>query len=662
MDSLSLQLNLGLLLAPARKDFEYWRAIIGPLLTLPKVPTSHLEAVAEDHGIPFGTIKTKYYAARNKGLGALINRSLAGPKWWNARKGLIKISDSDKELVKKYCENNNRSSRQACKDLLADWQCGKIKTRTPIDPETGFPVGWSLRNLDRFKPTKHQLKAARIGTAAASSHRRLVYTTRKSLYVGSHYMLDDMWHNFNVNTFAERQSGRPLELFSHDLYSARKVRWGIRVRTKRQDGKANHLTESMTRMILAATLFLDGYSPRGTVLVAEHGTAAIREKIEQDLHDLSNGLLTISRSGMQGAKAHAGQYGGIVRGNPRHKASLESSNNRVQNAFAALPGQTGKDYQHQPEQLPALLRHNDQLLEASALLSPESAALLQYPLLELNQFLGVAHELYRRIECDPVHNLEGWVECGHVVQELLLGGQWIDQRNILSDPAQSQLALALISAGQLQSRPRRMSRREVWDMGCKELVRLPGFGVCAILGDDLSRERKTRSGMFEFEDHEVGPGTHRYSAIATGPQGERIVLADRERYETFVNPFAPDTLFVRSASGSYIGECERIAAPCRTDTEGLLRMVGAAAKAEAEALEDLRKRHAPEARAKAAMHRHNADVLAGRPVTPEQRDAARRERDAIDAVTDSDREALFACDSPHDPSDASDPSDLSSIL
>src|SRR5713101_1561972 len=199
---------------------------------------------------------------------------------------------------------------------------------------------------------------------------------------------------------------------------------------------------------------------------------------------------------MEGAAAHAGQYPGIARGNFRFKASLESSNNLVHNTFGALPGQTGKDRNHCPEQMNdsgpkfdkdrnligegGLKWENENLLAARNYLSPERAALLQFPILELNQFMQVATELYAAIENDPDHDLEGWIESGHVTQEILLGGQWIDQKALTQNVGQAELALELIRAGALQTRPRKLTRAEVWRAGAVELVRIPGHGVCAI--------------------------------------------------------------------------------------------------------------------------------------------------------------------------------------
>jgi len=628
--------------AAARNDFEFWRSRLEPLLSSTESGIcAKLRVIAISTNTPIKTVLRKYYAAKKAGIFALIDKRLAGPRWWK-RTEQKSLSDFDKELVRLYCEKNQRSSRSAVKALRRHFTQGKVRTETPINPETGFPYGWSVDNLLRFAPTKFELKATRIGRSAAAAHRALVYTTRKGLWVGSHYMFDDMWHNFEINSFAEKQAGRPLELFSHDLCAAKKIRWGVRVRTMREDGTHRQLTESMTRYILAATLYLDGYSTRGTVCVEEAGTARLtRGSIERDLYDMSNGLITIDGGGMQGASAHAGQYPGISRGNFKFKASLESGNNLTQNVFGAIPGQTGKDRDHCPEEHAALMRNNADLLAAMNYLSPERAALLAFPILELNQFMQVAAELYRAIDEDPDHDLEGWIESGYVKQELLLGGQWIEQTKLLTDAAQSALALELIRAGQLKTRPRKMTRGEVWRAGAGELVRIPGEGVCAILGDDLAIERKVRSNRFEFEDDEVGPGVHRYESLAVTPQGEQLRLRDGEKYQTFVNPFAPEMIFVRRANGSYIGECRRIEKPCRGDVEAVHRLCGVRAKEEAELLAPIRARHLADARQKMSRHARNAAVLRGEPLTIEERSRAAALRDEQRNLTDEDRNAAI---------------------
>ncbi len=565
------------------------------------------------------------------------------------------------EFWKTLCEENKRKSEPASRELIRGWRTGYImrrgkkvkldsipgyKERPEAAPGKDHPTGWSYRNLLRHAPTRFEIVAARIGADAAAAHRPLVYTGRKGLWVASHYMFDDLWHDLFVNTFVEKQHGRPLELFSHDLCSARKVRWGIRVRTRKEDGSYQGLAERMTRMILTATLFLDGYSLRGTVLVAEHGTAAIpgatyerdreiiREGLDLMLWEASGGLITVERSGMQGAAAAAGQYSGISKGNPRRKASLESSNYLVHNEFAALPALTGKDVATRPEELHGLLKHNAALLAAYDQLSPSRRERLDFPMLEVNQFLEVAQDIYANIENYTEHDLVDWEECGHVVNEFLFDNRWVDQRAIMNlEPEVRAMFETLIESGKVQTRPRRMSRREVWDAGAGELVKLSGFGVVAILGEDLGVERKMRDGMFQFADAEVGPGIHRFYSRAIDAYGAQIELPEGA-YKTFVNPFAPDTLFVCDLKGGYIGECSRTRRAQNDDPQAVARACGAAEGREAEMLEPFRKRGMDAAREKLARHKNNARVVGDAPITPEEKEVKRREPEVRAASND----------------------------
>lgn len=633
-------LELRTLPKAARDDLNFWRKHLEPLLLLKRGVVHELARIARDTDTGKTTVTRKYYALKDRGIVGLIDRRLAGPRWWKQSAETMVLPLSDKALVKLYCEQNDRSTRAAVKQLRADWRKGLVQTTQPRDERTGYPRGWSIDNLSRYAPDSYELLAARKGTAPAASARRLVYTTRAELWVGSHYMFDDMWHDFFVNSFAEKQAGRPLELFSHDLFSARKCRWGIRVRTRKDDGSMHGLTAAMTRQIIAATYYLDGYSPRGTVNVVEHGAAGIGEDVARALHEHSGGLITISESGMQGAAAHAGQYEGVRRGNPRHKASLESSNNLTHNVFAHLPGQTGFSRDDRPEQLGALLTENDRWLKLYDRLSPAHKALVQFPILELTQFMAVAHELYAQIECDPDHDLEGWIAAQNVTQEVLLGGQWMDQRVLMNGtPDEQELALMMIGQGKLQTRPRRMTRREVWERGAGELLKLSGAGVVAILGEDLARKNPERvqHGMIEFEDAEVGPGVFRFEAIVFDPWGRRERLSEGERYRVFINPFAPERLFVCDARGAYLGEARRIADPSRANQEAVYRTMGAVAHEATERLQGVRERHEGEAQVKAERERINTALETGAPITAAERTTARqtqREEQRLDTLAD----------------------------
>ena len=165
-------------------------------------------------------------------------------------------------------------------------------------------------------------------------------------------------------------------------------------------------------------------------------------------------------------------------------------------------------------------------------------------------------------------------------------------------------------------------------------MKITGEGVCAILGDDLAVPRRVQNNRFEFTDAEVGPGLHRFDSIAFNFYGEALQLRDTEIYETFVNPFAPDTLFVRRADGSYIGECRRMDKPCRGDAEAVQRACGEAARREKELLLPMRNRHIAEAREKARRHNHNADVLSGKPITMADRMQAIADKERVTSINE----------------------------
>ena len=532
------------------------------------------------------------------------------------------------EHLQQCVDANTRSIETALKKIRRDWTYGlhipgygtwkqwykRTHPGRPL-PSTvpAHPVGWTTRNLRRKLDTsKFRRAATTTGRIAATKHRPTVLTTRAGCWVHSHLMWDDVWHDHFVNSFAEKQAGRPLELFSHDYFSARKVRYGLRVRTEGDNGKMQGLTAQMMRMIVAATYYLDGYSPRGTINVAEHGTAAFSEDMERTLFDATGGLVTVTRSGLLGDPAHLGQYNGRRIGNPRFKASLESSNNLVHNLLADLPGQTGPSKERRPEQLDGLLRYNKRLLAALQQLPPERAALLQFPLLEQTQFMHVLSDIYRFLETDTDHNLEGWIDCGHVTQEMHLLGQWWTQDALLTLPTeQQQLAIALLNQGQLQARPRKLSRLEVWQRGSADLIRITGPTVCELLGPTFAAERKVISHQISFRDKDLGPGDHKFDALIIDPEGRTVSLKDGETYLTTANPFAPDQLFIKDAKGRFLGTAPRITRASRADLDAVTRAIGAAAKKETTLLEPLRHRQMKTTREKLALHQHNTQVIEG---------------------------------------------------
>jgi hypothetical protein len=583
-----------------RAEILQWEQRLAPIANGPKRGrVQALELLARQLEIPFKTVLKKFYAYKKDGLGGLVDRRKGGRKFWKTRKQR-ELSAEDKQIVKTWCEKYQRSSRTAIHDLRAAWRRGEVRTSTPIDPRTGYPVGWSERTLYRHAPTDYELAAARLGRGAAAAYRPLVYTTRRGLYVGQYYLFDDLWHDHEVNLLETQQSGRPLEFHGLDLASAYKMCWGIKMR-REVDGKNQSLNEREFRFLLAGFLFTTGFNPRGTTLILENATTNISELIERLLFDATGGAIKTQRGAMDGAAAHAGQYAGRAKGNYRFKAALESLGNLIHNRMSYLPAQVGKDRQHSPEQLHGLNKYNDALLVALSQLPPERAKWLLWPKCTLTQFQLVAAEIYARINARTEHKLEGWDE------------NYVPCRET--------------------GRMRRMSPLEVWRPGTRALQPLDEATVAAIIGTDGGKERSIHRGMFELTDRELSGDIQRYDATALPPRG---------KFLTVINPFQPDSLWCYDAKGNFVRRCERIHTPCRGDEEAVQRQMGRAAAQEKALLAPMQTRHLAEARERVALKKHNARVMdLSRPFTEEEKADRLMRIAAQRSVTAEDEAALI---------------------
>jgi hypothetical protein len=564
--------------ADERSAVQRW----GRELAMVKPPVgAALVRVARVFGASYATARRKYDAWRRQGEAGLVNQVRAPRQ---------ALAPELVEHFKSMCERSQRKCRPAYRRLVTAFLAGEELPGVPMEAlRDRLPEGWSYRNFMRFKPTAYELAATRVGRSAAANFRPLVFTTRRNLWVGSHYLFDDIWHDHFCNCLDSRKTGRPLEFHALDLFSACKFAWGMRLRLEQADGRMGGLTEENMRFLLAYVLGAYGYNPeRGTVLVVEHGTAAIREDLEELLGRISGGKITVSRSGIEGDPAIVGQYAGRGKGNFRFKAALESLGNLIHNELDHLPAQTGMDTGRRPEGTHGLLKYNDALLAAVAALPAERAAMLRWPVLEFRQFQGIAGQIYERINRRTEHRLEGWEG--------------------MAVPAEGSRFNEQGASGLVM---RRLSPREVFDCGRRGLVPLPEESLALILRHDLGIERRVgQNHMIEVHAKEFGTDPARFLALG---------LAPGEKFLTVLNPFRPDRLFLFDAQGCFKGCASRWNMPCKSDIEAVNRQCGQAAKAEAMLLEPVRRRGLALTRERAELHAHNAQVLAGAPLNETER-------------------------------------------
>ncbi len=627
-----------------RQETDLWQEVMSSVCAAPR-PLREIAVQARRlaglRGFGKKNIINKYYAfKRTRSWRVFVNRSKLSRKE-------VSLPEEFIEHWKALCERNQRKSRPAWRGLINAWRHGAEIPGYPVRPPAGIggvPDGWGYRNLMRCAPTPFELAAARIGRSAAAGCRPLVFTTRVGLAPGQFLVFDDLEHDVKVNFLGvNRKAMRPLELCCLDLFSGCKIAWGMKP-TIEDDGIKQKLKEHEMRFLLAYVLTRVGYRPEGTTLMAEHGTAAIREDVEKIICDASDGAITVARSGIEGAAALV--YEGRGKGHSRFKAALESHHNLAHNELAAAEGQMGKDRDHSPEELHGRETHNNMLMKAISFLPPERAMLLRMPFWEFNVFMRFAGEVYEKINARDWHELEGWVESGLIAHEFRLGDDspWMRAERLLAAPESERQAIATLIQRPGWSRIRKLSPAEVWDGGRGRLAQLPGYLAPQIIGQENGVERKVgKNGLFEFEDRNLGPGTFRYLARAHKPDGTDEDLAAEETLLTFCNPFDPGVLHVcraGSGRGAYIGCCKRWESVTRTDLDTLHRQMGAAAAEETRRLLPFRARHQEEMRRRTADAKWNTAVLTGKPVTVAEKE--RQNEIARTAVSAEEKQAATA--------------------
>ena len=649
-----------------RQDIELMMEVIGRIDAARNVSIGIAEEAARcSHikGMTPGSLRRKYYAVKKRGWQALINKSKVGRK--NAALAIG-------EHFKTYCQENQRSSKEAYRQMLHDFRGGKYfedvgtwvdlwKEQHPnkmppvVCPHRWTPKGWTYENLMRSCGlTAYEVSASRIGRGAARDFIPSVYSSRQGSPVGSLYQFDDMWHDVRVNFGANRAAQRLIELACLDVASASRIAYGMKPRREDLDtGKLRNLTEVDMRMLLAHVLINIGYHPDGCKLVVEHGTAAVASEFEEQLKRLSGGAITIQRSGIISEQIHAGLFFGQPRGNFKLKASLESQHALMHTAAASLPGQIGMNRANSPEQIYGMQQYNNQLIKAAAAMSPERAKLLRYPFLDFSQYCSAIAELYERLDWRTEHNLEGWKESGYIATEFRVSTQfdeWLPMDKLFAFPPAEQAAFdALIRSNPEEyARCRLLSPREVWNAGKPALVRLPKSCMPMILGARLGIVRPVQSdGLITFQNAEYGPGEFRYLArdVQT-PDGFITHLQPGRDYLLHINPFCVDECFVSDKdSEAFIGLARRWQTVGKNNTEALNHQVGKQMRIESELRVPLARRGQKLIAAKAEMHDHNARVMRGEPITDAELDAHNRIKSAkgdLDDIYQAPAERLEA--------------------
>ncbi len=577
------------------------------------------------------TVRRKFYAMRNSGdWRSLINGAKVPDEAARVPAAIV-------EEYARRCDGNQRKSRPAHRALIREWQRGELAHLPwPELGERGLPRGCSYDNLMRRLRASgrrsFELSAMRDGLGAAlGEFGPKVLTTRVGLWVGSHYIPDDVKRDIQV-LMLRGQEACIQELGVLDLYSGDRFAVHRRPQFERPDGTKDSLKEREMRFLFAHIFRNIGYSPRGTEIPAEKGTAAVRAALARFFHEHSGGKITVREPGIIGRTQAIAGYWGRGGGNPRHKARLEAHHNLLHNEAAHLPAPTGHD-RNPPEWLHGIRAITGDVIKALVNGDAKRAQLMIAPMLEYWQACALLREIDDLIAWRTDHELEGWIECGHTLVEWrrdVLGDEWLSAEQFLALPEahQHQLTAAATMMPSLR-RARKLAPREVFGAGMRELVTLPDAVIALMfcdrnLGDDLRRPKQlTADGVIELQDADIAPEPMIFEGTLIAPDGGSYRLAEGTKYGVVASHFDTAALWVYGPRGEFLGTAARRYRSSPLDAPGIQRQLGQRAHEITTLLTPLRDRHAGAAAEIEAIAEHNAAVIAGD--TPAER-AARKER------------------------------------
>jgi hypothetical protein len=598
-----------------------------------------LAALAMRFNLSTKQARRKYDDYKKHGLKGLVNCSraaisraalLSGSGQECPRSAMAKNSEFV-AYAKMLAENNQRKTAPAWRKFCKAWHRGEmIPGLDNALPRHELPAGCGYDNFLRLVNDAFAQEATRHGLSSArGKYGPMNFTTRANLWYGSHYPIDDVWHDNFVVFGHERSSQvvRVLQLGGMDVFSGAYIAWGCKPRVAREDGTMDGLKEKYARLIVCKILFLEGYSPRGTEFLAEHGTAAVSEFLEKIMRRYA-GLLpgtdkatvSVRRAGITGEEQAVLGWTGQGKGNPRHKSWLECFHALVHNELAALPAQAGMDRDALPEYTNAMLSADTETLKCMAVLAqkdPVAAARMKLRLPHYHaDFLPLLMDVYRELNDRHWHELEGWDKIpGNRIVEYRTApasDHWLSDADFSLLPPESQnLIVSLAKADPRYLQSRRLSPSEVRrrELTRSPLIKFPAFVIAEMLGPDFGRELEVKGAYFRpFSDEELSPEPMRYESVVVNAEGREEQLKD-DKYWTLINPFDTSVIFVHDAARRFLGTARIAGRADLADAEQIKAGMGRVAHRMAEMKKPILARHATEVKAETSRRAHNAGII-----------------------------------------------------
>ena len=555
---------------------------------------------------------------------------------------------------KTYCERNRNSGgcHAAYWDMLRDLRAGDkvfsfgtwrdvwraqhpYEAVPPVCPANWVPHGFSyavmMQHHARSKGRDLALAWNRQGMfAATAKHLPPVVRSRVGLHPGEVYQSDDVWHNADVYAAGVKGTFQPLEFATYDVASAFKVGSLMKPRTLKVDPKTgkevrDNLKTQQFRFEIAGIMCNVGFYKGGVTVVGEHQTTNLNDRVLERIAAVPGWgkLFRWDMSGILDTPAHKGIPMGDGGGNPRRKALCECCHNFLHNATAGMPGSRGRDAAHMHESRGAVVKYSERMIALAERLDPALVPFLQLPILEWRHYLAYFRVIEDEVMDRHEHHLEGWAEKEIVEYRLNENDGWLPVSLMLDmSPKEVAATQAIIrqNPGKLM-RKRKMSRREAWTAGMKDLVRWPVFDACAFFdpGDrkhgikgDQRKATVGQDGTITFTDALYYPGERKiYLAQYRDRNGTPHNLRAGDEVWFYWCPTLPLQIWITDEDGKeHYGVAPALKTAAWVDPESIKVAAGQRAHQIAELMSDTRARHAESHVARIAAENVNRALIA----------------------------------------------------
>lgn len=475
------------------------------------------------------------------------------------------------------------SSKTAYEELLRRWRAGEpIPGYETAWKRDTIPAGWSYENLMRLLPSKTELAIYRRGMVQAHDILPQVLSTREGSYPMQFCFFDDVWvdrlsrHGAEIN--------RCMQLGCLDFCTGKRLVWGTKFRHRRKDGSHVYFDKDDMLLEVCDLLMNVGYNAqKGTTLVVENGTACISREAEELLAALTGGMVRVDRSGMVGTRQLLRGYEGGAKGNPDHKAHLESWHNVFHNRLCFdSPGWAGKD-RTPPETVYGIIKAEKAHIRNLADLPINRAMMSVGHLPTFYELCDEIGQVVMQLNNRTDHRLEGWERCGFVKHECRLGDHWEDTEALCARTPELRPIIAELPLSAV--RTRNMSPAEAWEAAISlpgnELTRFTPVQCAQLLAlckglhirQPLSCTRahfswRDKSGWLQGEEL-------LYETTYTDLAGwQRSIAYDAKGITGVVNPFDPEHLFLFDANNCLLGVSRQIVRVHRDDVEAVRAAMG----------------------------------------------------------------------------------------